>query len=160
MYVHGPNYEQNFPYFGSNFWEDWERPIHFEIREPDGSGYAGNAGVKIFGGWSRAFPQKSLSIFARSHYGPSSFEYSLFPDSDVDEYEAFVLRNSGNDWESTVMRDGFITSIADYLNIDHQRYRPALLFLNGEFWGIQNIREKVNEHFISSTHSIAPEHID
>ena len=160
MYVHGPNYEQNFPYFGSNFWEDWERPIHFEIREPDGSGYAANAGVKIFGGWSRAFPQKSLSIFARSHYGPSSFEYSLFPDSDVDEYEAFVLRNSGNDWESTVMRDGFITSIADDLNIDHQRYRPALLFLNGEFWGIQNIREKVNEHFISSNHSIAPEHID
>ena len=58
------------------------------------------------------------------------------------------------------MRDGFITSIADDLNIDHQRYRPALLFLNGEFWGIQNIREKVNEHFISSNHSIAPEHID
>ena len=58
------------------------------------------------------------------------------------------------------MRAGFITSIADDLNIDHQRYRPALLFLNGEFWGIQNIREKVNEHFISSNHSIAPEHID
>ena len=160
MYVHGTNYEQNFPYFGSNFWEDWERPIHFEIREPDGSGYAANAGVKIFGGWSRAFPQKSLSIFARSHLGPSSFNYPLFPGSGINEYEAFVLRNSGNDWESTMMRDGFITSIADNLNIDHQRYRPALLFLNGEFWGIQNIREKVNEHFIASNHSIEPEHID
>ena len=160
MYVHGPNYEQNFPYFGSNFWEDWERPIHFEIREADGSGYAANAGVKIFGGWSRAFPQKSLSIFARSHLGPSSFEYPLFPGSGINEYEAFVLRNSGNDWESSMLRDGFITSITDNLNIDHQRYRPALLFLNGEFWGIQNIREKVNEHFISSNHSIAPEHID
>ena len=66
----------------------------------------------------------------------------------------------GNDWESTMMRDGFITSITDHLNIDHQRYRPALLFLNGEFWGIQNIREKVNEHFIASNHSIEPEHID
>ena len=160
MYVHGPNYEQNFPYFGSNFWEDWERPIHFEIREPDGSGYAANAGVKIFGGWSRAFPQKSLSIFARSHLGPSSFDYPLFPGAGINEYEAFVLRNSGNDWESTMMRDGFITSIADHLNIDHQRYRPALLFLNGEFWGIQNIREKVNEHFIASNHSIESEHID
>ena len=160
MYVHGPNYEQNFPYFGSNFWEDWERPIHFEILEPDGSGYAANAGVKIFGGWSRAFPQKSLSIFARSHLGPSSFDYPLFPGTGINEYEAFVLRNSGNDWESTMMRDGFITSIADHLNIDHQRYRPALLFLNGEFWGIQNIREKVNEHFIASNHSIEPEHID
>ena len=116
--------------------------------------------MKIFGGWSRAFPQKSLSIFARSHLGPSSFNYPLFPGSGINEYEAFVLRNSGNDWESTMMRDGFITSIADNLNIDHQRYRPALLFLNGEFWGIQNIREKVNEHFIASNHSIEPEHID
>ena len=160
MYVMGPNAEQNFPYFGSNFWEDWERPIHFEIREPDGSNYAANAGAKIFGGWSRAFPQKSLSIFARSHFGPSSFHYPLFPDSGIDEYEAFVLRNSGNDWESSMLRDGFITSIADNLDIDHQRYRPALLYLNGEFWGIQNMREKVNEHFISSNHSIQPENID
>ncbi|MFL2983699.1 MAG: CotH kinase family protein [Candidatus Neomarinimicrobiota bacterium] len=161
MYVMGPNADVwNFPYFGANFWEDWERPIHFEILELDGSGYSADAGAKIFGGWSRAFPQKSLSIFSRSHIGPSTFEYQLFPDSNIDNYEAFVLRNSGNDWESTVMRDGFITSLARDLNIDHQRYRPAALYLNGEFWGIQNIREKVNEHFISANHSISPENID
>ena len=161
MYVMGPNADVwNFPYFGANFWEDWERPIHFEILELNGSGYSADAGAKIFGGWSRAFPQKSLSIFSRSHIGPSTFEYQLFPDSNIDYYEAFVLRNSGNDWESTVMRDGFITSLARNLNIDHQRYRPAALYINGEFWGIQNIREKVNEHFISANHSISPEHID
>ncbi len=161
MYVMGPNADTwNFPYFGANFWEDWERPIHFEILEVDGSGYAADAGTKIFGGWSRAFPQKSLSIFSRSHIGPSSFDYQLFPESDIDSYEAFVLRNSGNDWESTVLRDGFITSLTEGLDIDHQRYRPAALYINGEFWGIQNIREKVNEHFLSSNHSISPDHID
>ena len=78
MYVMGPNAEWQFPYFGANFWEDWERPIHFEILEIDGSGYAANAGAKIFGGWSRAFPQKSFSIFSRSYIGPSSFDYQLF----------------------------------------------------------------------------------
>ena len=161
MYVMGPNADTwNFPYFGANFWEDWERPIHFEILEVDGTGYDADAGVKIFGGWSRAFPQKSLSIFSRSHIGPSVFEYKLFPNSDIEKYESFVLRNSGNDWESTVLRDGFITSLTDDLDIDHQRYRPAALYINGEFWGIQNIREKVNEHFIASNHSISSEHID
>ena len=161
MYVMGPNADVwNFPYFGANFWEDWERPIHFEILEVDGSGYAADAGAKIFGGWSRAFPQKSLSIFSRSYIGPSTFDYQLFPDSDIDNYEAFVLRNSGNDWESTILRDGFITSLTEGLDIDHQRYRPATLYINGEFWGIQNIREKVNEHFLSSNHSISPENID
>ena len=161
MYMMGPNADTwNFPYFGANFWEDWERPIHFEILEVDGTGYDADAGVKIFGGWSRAFPQKSLSIFSRSHIGPSVFEYKLFPNSDINKYESFVLRNSGNDWESTILRDGFITSITDDLDIDHQRYRPATLYINGEFWGIQNIREKVSEHFISSNHSIGTEHID
>ena len=161
MYVMGPNADTwNFPYFGANFWEDWERPIHFEILEVDGTGYDADAGVKIFGGWSRAFPQKSLSIFSRSHIGPSVFEYKLFPNSDIEKYESFVLRNSGNDWESTMLRDGFITSLTDELDIDHQRYRPSALYINGEFWGIQNIREKVNEHFIASNHSISSEHID
>ena len=88
------------------------------------------------------------------------FEYKLFPNSDINKYESFVLRNSGNDWESTILRDGFITSLTDDLDIDHQRYRPAALYINGEFWGIQNIREKVSEHFISSNHSIGAEHID
>ena len=160
MYVMGPNASWDFPYFGANFWEDWERSIHFEILETDGSGYAANAGVKIFGGWSRAFPQKSLSIFSRSYYGPSTFDYGLFPDSGIDSYEAFILRNSGNDWESTMLRDGFITSLTNDLNIDHQQYRPAVLYLNGEFWGIQNIREKVNEHFLASHHLINAENID
>ena len=160
MYVMGPNASWDFPYFGANFWEDWERSIHFEILETDGSGYAANAGVKIFGGWSRAFPQKSFSIFSRSYYGPSTFDYGLFPDSGIDSYEAFILRNSGNDWESTMLRDGFITSLTNGLNIDHQQYRPAVLYLNGEFWGIQNIREKVNEHFLASHHLINAENID
>ena len=160
MYVMGPNASWDFPYFGANFWEDWERLIHFEILETDGSGYAANAGVKIFGGWSRAFPQKSLSIFSRSYYGPSTFDYGLFPNTAIESYEAFVLRNSGNDWESTMLRDGFITSLTNDLDIDHQQYRPAVHYINGEFWGIQNIREKVNEHFIASHHLISSDNID
>ena len=161
MYVMGPNADTwNFPYFGANFWEDWERPIHFEILEVNGLGYSADAGAKVFGGWSRAFPQKSISIFSRSHIGPSVFDYQLFPNSDIEKYESFVLRNSGNDWESTILRDGFITSLTEGLDIDHQKYRPAALYINGDFWGIQNIREKVSEHFISSNHSIGSEHID
>ena len=160
IYAMGSNASWDFPYFGANFWEDWECPIHFEILETDGSGYSANAGVKIFGGWSRGFPQKSLAIYSRNYYGPSEFDYDFFPNTPVNNYEAFVLRNSGNDWESTMLRDGFITSLTNDLNIDHQQYRPAVLYLNGEFWGIQNIREKVNEHFLASHHFINAENID
>ncbi len=160
MYALGLDADPNFPYFGANFWEDWERPIHFEILELDGSGYSANAGAKIFGGWSRGFPQKSLSIFARNQYGPNQFDYSFFPELSFSTYESFVLRNSGNDWESTMMRDGFITTIADSLDVDHQQYRPAVLYLNGDYWGIQNIREKVSEHFIAYNHNLSVNDID
>lgn len=160
IYALGSNASNDFPYFGSNFWEDWERPIHFEIVDPNRTGYAADAGVKIFGGWSRAFPQKSLSFFSRSSIGPSNFNYNFFPNSDINQYEAFVLRNSGNDWESTVLRDGFTTSLTEGLNIDHQKYRPAILYINGQFWGIQNIREKINEHFIASNHNIDAQYVD
>ena len=160
IYVMGNEASSNFPHFGANFWEDWERPIHFEILEEDNLGYSANAGVKIFGGWSRGQDQKSLSIFARSQYGQSAFDYSLFQNSEISNYESFVLRNSGNDWTSTMLRDGYITSLANKTDIDHQLFRPAVIYLNGEYWGIQNIREKVNEHFLSSHHDINPENID
>jgi len=160
MYSLGSNADQNFPHFGANFWEDWERPIHFEILEVDGSGYSANAGAKIFGGWSRGFPQKSISIFSRNSLGPSNFDYNLFPFSDEDSFESFILRNSGNDWESTMIRDGFITSLAKNLDIDYQLYRPSVVFINGEYWGIHNIREKVSEHFLASKHSLSTNHID
>ena len=41
-----------------------------------------------------------------------------------------------------------------------QDYRPAVVYLNGEFWGIQNIREKVNEHFINTHFDIDSDELD
>ncbi|MCB0644280.1 MAG: chitobiase/beta-hexosaminidase C-terminal domain-containing protein, partial [Phaeodactylibacter sp.] len=81
IYVFGNSYEPNIPYFGANFWEDWERPIHLTIYEEDGTlGAAFDGGVKIFGGYSRSNDQRSLSIFARGKYGFNEFDYPFFPD--------------------------------------------------------------------------------
>ena len=160
IYAMGSSASPDFPHFGANFWEDWERPLHFEILEQGGSGYSANAGVKIFGGWSRGFPQKSLSIYSRNYLGPSEFNYNFFPDHVAHSYESFVLRNSGNDWTHTMLRDGFITSLTSGSGIEHQEYRPAVLYLNGEYWGIHNIREKISEHFLASHYSVNTENID
>ena len=169
IYVLGDNYENSNPYFGANFWEDWERPIHIEFFEPDGTlGFAQDAGVKIFGGWSRAMAQKSLSIFARSEYGNNEINYQIFPDKNIDSFKSIVLRNSGNDWYSgenwssnSMFRDGMQTGLMDNTGIDHQAYRPAVVYLNGEYWGIHNIREKVNEEFLASNNpGVDPDELD
>ena len=155
----GPSASPDFPHFGANFWEDWERSAQFEIFDINGNNYKANAGIKIFGGWSRGNPQKSFSVFARKKYGTSNFEVQLFQ-GDIQNYESFVLRNSGNDWDQTLLRDGYLVSLIRGIDIDYQQYRPVLSYINGEYWGIYNIREKISEHFISSHHDVPTDDID
>ena len=59
-----------------------------------------------------------------------------------------------------MLRDGFMTSLFNNIDIDIQGYRPMLVYLNGQFWGLYNLREKVNEHFIASHHAVDPDEID
>ena len=40
------------------------------------------------------------------------------------------------------------------MDIDYQAYRPSILYLNGSYMGIHNIREKIDEHYIESNFGI------
>ena len=160
IYEMGPNASPDYPHFGANFWEDWEKPIFVEILETDNTYYSSPAGVKIFGGWSRGQAQKSLSLFARGQYSNNEFNYRFFPDLEIEKFQSLVLRNSGNDWNFTMLRDGYATGLFKDVDIDIQNYRPMLVYLNGEFWGLYNLREKLNEHFIASHHPVDPDEID
>ena len=151
IYEYGPegNYENTLPFFGANFWKDWERDIHFSFYEPTGElGIAMDAGVKIFGAWSRANDQRSLAIYARGRYGFSNIHYPIFPSLDYDKFESIVLRSSGNDWMKTNIKDTVATSLMEGSGLEYQEHRPAVVYLNGQYWGFYNIREKVNEHFL------------
>jgi len=135
-----------------NLKQDWERPVNVELYETDGTlGFNQRAGVKIFGGCSRhRFPQKSLALFARQIYGKGSFRYQLFPDKDIDRFESFILRSSADDQVHTMFRDALSQMVlVEHMDADYQAYRPAVVFLNGQYWGIHNIREKVNEHYVA-----------
>ncbi len=156
IYVYGDSYDPNVPHFGANFWEDWERPVHFSFYDKD-SGELGtefNAGIKIFGGWSRANDQRSLSIFARGQYGTSEMEYPFFDNLNYDKFQAIVLRNSGNGWLKNPIKDISLTSLMEGSGLDYQSFNPVATYLNGEYWGMYNIREKTNEHMLASKHNI------
>lgn len=161
IYTLGTSYDNNFPFFGANFWEDWERPAHIMMMEPSGqTAFSVNCGISIFGGWSRGNAQKSLSIFMRSEYGDDAIEYHLFDDKPIDAFHSIVLRNSGNDWNTSMIRDGMMSSLVRNLDIDLQAYRPAVMYLNGQYWGIHNIREKVNEDFLEANQGVPSDNID
>ena len=158
IYVFGPEgtYDTNQPYFGANFWEDWERPIHFSFYESETDNFSEfNAGVKIFGGWSRGQNgQRSLALFARGQYGDSKFKHSFFDQLTYDKFEAFILRNSGQDWMRSSMKDIMLTSLMRGSGLDFQEHNPVATYINGEYWGMYNLREKINEHMLASKHNI------
>ena len=145
-----------------NFDKDWEKSAHLEWYESaDSRGFCLDAGVRIHGGWSRRLPQKSLAVYARKKYGSSGIEYQLFADKPIFNFKSFILRNSGNDWVYTLLRDGMMqTLVKDRMDIDLQGYRPAVVFLNGRYWGIHNLREKLNEHYLESNYGIDHEKVD
>ncbi|HAH24794.1 MAG TPA: hypothetical protein DCL77_13745 [Prolixibacteraceae bacterium] len=154
IYVDGPNWTADNPHFGANYWQDWERACHFELMETTGNKVIDvDAGIKIFGNWSRANPQKSLAFYCKKAYGYDEMNYKIFNDRPYDKFKNVVLRNSGNDWNNSMFRDGLMSGLTYGLNFDQQAFRPATIFLNGEYWGIQNIREKINEHMIAQHHS-------
>jgi uncharacterized repeat protein (TIGR02543 family) len=155
IYVKGPNAQAETPFFGANFWMDWEKPCHFEMMETSGDKVIDvDAGVKIYGNYSRANDQKSMAFYCRKAYGSDMMKYKIFQERPFDEFKDIALRNSGNDWNNTMFRDGLMTGLTLGLNVDQQAFRPATIFLNGEYWGILNIREKINEHFIASNNNV------
>ena len=160
IYAYGNDYNNNYPYFGANFWQDWERPVHISMYENNELVFNQNAGIKIFGAYSRGWDQKSLAIYARSQYGKGNIEYPIFEDLNYDTFESIVLRNSGNDWMRSNMRDAAITSLMKGSGLDYQSFRTASTYINNSYWGLYNLREKVSENFIASKHDVNPNEID
>lgn len=161
IYSKGRSASSKYPYKGANFWREWERPIYIELFEPDGRVVlAEPGGVRIVGHYSVGAPFKSLGLYARQKYGAGKFRYQIFPDKDIYDFEAFILRNSGNDWHRTLFRDALAHHLASKIGLPVQAYRPAIVFLNGVYWGIHNLRERMNEHYIESNYGVDSEQID
>jgi hypothetical protein len=161
IFANGPNASGKDPFFGANFWQDWERVVHFEFYDRKGIKQIDqDAGMKVFGAYSRAREQKSIVLYARKKYGKGSFKYKFFDTKPIDKFESIVLRNSGNDYWGLRFQDEFLTGLTDKMDIDKQAFQPAVVYLNGKYWGILNIREKVNEHFISENHSVDPDKVN
>lgn len=160
IYVMGPGASSISPYKGANFWKDWEKEATVSLFEADGGGFYSACGLKIFGGYSRANDKKSLVCFFRSQYGASDLDYPLFGEEGLDSYEAFVLRAGGQDAFVARMRDELVTSIASkYVGLAVQKYKPVVVYLNGKYYGLHYIREKINEHYVSGNFGCDPEDV-
>ena len=167
IYVLGNDAESAFPHYGANYYKDWEKPAHIELYYPDNrAGFNVNVGIKIHGAGSKVYPQKSFNIYARSKYGDSNIPSKIFENRTNEKFESIVLRNSGNDnvtsgrTTGTQFRDMLMSEVAIGMDIDAAAGFPCIVYINGDYWGIYNVREKLTENFISDNNFINDINVD
>ena len=160
IYADGPGYTSGFPHKGANFWQDWERDAHVAFFAEGEEGFSLDCGIKMFGNYGRAYDQKPFQLKFRKKYGTSELHYKVFEQyDDISVFESLVLRCGSQDSYRARFRDELFTSlVADSdSTVAVQAYRACVLYLNGEYWGVYYIREKVDENYLSQHTNYAPE---
>ena len=138
----------------ANFFQKWERPAHMTLFENDHKAVLSqDIGLKVAGQCSRIYAQKSFQLKADDKYGKKKFDYRVFPDKPIKKYERLKLRNAGQDFIKAHMRDALQQMVAKgQLNVNYEAYRPAIVFVNGAFWGIYSLREKMGKEYLEENY--------
>ncbi len=145
----------------TNYTSNAEKKVSFEYYEADGSfgvGFLSNA--KLSGMDSRKEPQKSISIYLRKRYGQSFVNYPFFDTNSYIRYSSLLLRNAGEDPKGVRIMDAAISRIVEgEMDLDKQAYRPVVVYLNGSYYGLYNLREKLNGDYVESKFGIDNDNI-
>lgn len=159
IYVEGTynQYKENYKY-------DWHRFIHINYFNEKGEVLLDQPGeMRIAGATSRKLPQKSLAIYSKKRLSGDDFPISFWEEKpNIKKVHSFLLRNSGNDFLLAHLRDAAAQSYAGHTieNIEYQAYQPVITYINGEYYGLMNLRERTNIDYINSNHPETKERID
>jgi hypothetical protein len=138
-----------------------DRPAEIFYYDPQqGTGIQAPAGVRVHGARSRNSDKKSLRLYFRSAYGQPFLEYQVFPDSEAARYKRLVLHDGGQDFPAvsfngTLLRNELVGNLARQAGGYATYSRPALLFINGQLWGVYNIRERIDDRYLQEQFQIA-----
>ncbi len=141
---------------------DQERAANIEYFEDEQGIINQPVGIQIHGFVARYLPQKIFSLNARSKYGPPALDHKFFLEKEIHSFPSIFLRNGGFPENSaSMLRDGLMQNlVVGKVDLDYMAYRPAVLYLNGEYWGLYNIREKQGSDYLAANRNINPSNID
>ncbi len=132
-------------------------PAHVEFYEKNGS-FSVDCGLKLFGGQSRELDKKSYALKFSSKYGEKELSYKVFENRDTVSYNTLVLRSGSQDMSGSMLRDELSAAVMEMAaTVDVQAYKPVILYINGNYWGIYYLREKIDDDFISSHYNVPQE---
>lgn len=147
--------------------KDWERAANLELFDRSNSlSYEAPCGIRLRGHFSAGFAQKSFNVYFRDSYGLGTMEYALLEDAPcygsdepVATFESFCLRSGGNSTETARFKDSFLQAQAVGYDMATQATRPAILFLNGEFYGVYCLNEKYSGKYVESHYGVSGDNV-
>lgn len=137
---------------------DVEFPIHVEYfaegSESSEKAWEADAGISLMGNYSRLERKKSVAIKMGEEYNSGWLSYPLFETRKAtnSRYKAFNLRNNGNRFVSDYIEDAMGGAILEGSGVDYQRSRQVVVFYNGNYWGIHDMRERFNKNFVETNY--------
>jgi len=152
-------YPETWPANYNNKGKEWERPAHLVyFNKSHEFEFSQDIGIRIHGGWSRAFNQKSFNLYARKEYdGLNTFKKPFF---ETEKLKTCMLRSGGyRDYSITKVRDTLNQSLAKSLDIEVQDGYPVIVFLNNEYWGIYNLQERFSSNYIEEHFDIDKDNV-
>lgn len=129
---------------------DANTDVFAEIYDPDGTRLIDQScHMTITGHNTRTKnSQKAFKLNARRTTGDTRFRAALFSNRDYDACKVLSLRCSGQDYKETHMRDSVLTSLMAGTNVMYQETEVCVLYVNGNYWGLYNLREHIDRHSI------------
>lgn len=163
IYTPGVHFNPANPIWTGNYFQrgiEWERDVHIEFFEDGDLEWSQNAGLRIHGGKTRNQPQKSLRLYARGVHGANKFHHKIFETREKFVFDRLMLRAHYGCWNKTMIKDPLSAYVARDLDFDSQHARPAIVLLNGEYWGIQTFRDRFDRSFFSEQYELDKDSVD
>ena len=148
------NYQANFTQHG----KEWERPCLVQLYDGRTAPVAElEAGIRVSGHVSRMENQKSFNLYFRKSYGDKYLTYPLF--DGISRTHSFQLRNGGNNARSLKYKAAMLQDLVSDRAFMTLPSRPAVLFLNGEYWGPYLLTEKISDEMLSMHYAVDPDQV-
>ena len=121
---------------------------------------ASGAGVRVSGASTSLYSQKPLGIYFRAGYGRSSIDFPLFGEGKMKSFRSLTLRNAGQDAPNARIRDAYMSRVCQGLNLDVAYVQPVVVYINGEYRGLYDLKENMNEDYVASHHGVDRETVE
>jgi hypothetical protein len=159
----GPLAETIPPYYGANFWSDTQIKVHVEIFDKQKKEIINQqCELQIHGGsTNRSQPMKSFRLLSKKKFEKDRFYVNLIKDKPIEAYRKLVLRNGSSDFLKSHLREGLIhKTLIKNTHIDAIGYEPCVVFINGKYYGLMEIREKIDEYYVEQNYGIDKDNVD